>query len=100
MPACVAPLDCLAKRGTKEDRLRNLRSWILLLGVAAAVFAGGCNDFNTTLGTPTNSSTISLLSPSGANAGGGAITLTVEGTGFLSNSVVEWNGSNRVTTYI
>jgi hypothetical protein len=77
-----------------------LRSWILLLGVAAAVFAGGCNDFNTTLGTPTNSSTISLLSPSGANAGGAAITLTIEGTGFLSNSVVEWNGSNRVTTYI
>jgi len=77
-----------------------VRRWILLLGVAAAVFAGGCNDFNTTLGTPQNSSTISLLSPSGANAGGGAITLTVQGSSFLSNSVVEWNGVNLVTTYI
>ena len=77
-----------------------VRRWIVLLGAAAAVLAGGCNDFNTTLGTPTNSSTISLLSPSGANAGSGAITLGVAGTGFLNNSVVEWNGVNLVTTYL
>lgn len=77
-----------------------LRRWILLIGVASAVMAGGCNDFNTTLGTPTNSSTISFLSPDGANAGGGAFTLTVEGNSFASNSVVQWNGSNRVTTVL
>jgi hypothetical protein len=77
-----------------------VRRWIVLLGVAAALLAGGCNDFNTTLGTPTNSSTISLLAPSGANAGSGAFTLGVEGTGFLTNSVVEWNGANLVTTYL
>jgi hypothetical protein len=77
-----------------------MRRWILLVGVATAVFAGGCNDFNTTIGTPTNSSTISFLSPSGANAGGGAFTLTVEGNSFANNSVVEWNGSPRVTTFL
>jgi hypothetical protein len=77
-----------------------MRRWILLVGVATAVLAGGCNDFNTTIGTPTNSSTISFLSPSGANAGGGAFTLTVEGSGFANNSVVEWNGSDRVTTFL
>src|SRR5580704_8321067 len=80
--------------------LRMMRRWILLVGVATAVLAGGCNDFNTTIGTPTNSSIISFLSPSGANAGGGAFTLTVEGNSFANNSVVEWNGSPRVTTFL
>jgi hypothetical protein len=74
-----------------------LRRWILLLGVAAAVCAAGCNDFNTTLGTPSFSSTISFLSPSGANAGGGAFTLTVEGNSFASNSVVEWSVGGTTT---
>jgi trimeric autotransporter adhesin len=77
-----------------------MRRWILLLGVASAVLAGGCNDFNTTLGTPSNSTTISFLTPAGANAGGGAFTLGVEGDSFQSDSVVEWNGSARVTTYL
>jgi len=77
-----------------------LRRWILLLGVASVALVGGCNDFNTTLGTPTNSSTISFLSPAGANVGGPAFTLTVLGSSFLSNSVVEWNNSVRVTTYV
>ncbi|MGB6430135.1 MAG: hypothetical protein WBF06_06085 [Candidatus Acidiferrales bacterium] len=77
-----------------------LRRWILLLGVASVALVGGCNDFNTTLGTPQNSTTISFLSPAGGNVGGSAFTLTVEGGTFLSNSVVEWNNTPRVTTYI
>jgi hypothetical protein len=76
------------------------RRWIVLLGMAAAVvFAGGCNDFNTTIGTPTNSSTISALSPTGVNAGAGGFTLFVLGNSFTNTSVVQWNGSTRVTTY-
>jgi len=77
-----------------------MRRWILLLGVASAVIAGGCNDFNTTLGTPSNSSTISFVSPSGANAGAQALTLTVNGNSFLNTSIVEWNGTPLVTTYL
>ena len=30
----------------------------------------------------------------------GAFTLTAQGSGFVSSSVVRWNGSNRPTTYI
>jgi len=77
------------------------RRWIVLLGLAAAaVSAGGCDDFNTTIGTPTNSSTIAELSPTGVIAGSGGFTLGVSGSGFASNSIVEWNGSERVTEYI
>jgi len=42
---------------------------------------------------------ISSLSPVGAPVGGAAFTLTVDGTGFTSTSVVRWNGADRVTTF-
>ena len=44
--------------------------------------------------------TISSLSPSSATAGGAAFTLYVTGTGFLSGSVVNWNGAARTTTFV
>jgi len=44
--------------------------------------------------------TITSLSPSSASAGGAAFSLTVNGTGFISSSVVNWNGAARSTTYI
>ena len=44
--------------------------------------------------------TINMLSPTSATAGTGAFTLTVTGTGFISGSVVNWNGSSRTTTYV
>jgi hypothetical protein len=40
------------------------------------------------------------LSPTSATAGTGAFTLTVGGKGFISGSVVKWNGSSRTTTYV
>ena len=43
---------------------------------------------------------ISSLSPSSATAGGAAFTLTVSGTGFVSNSTVQWNGSARATAFV
>jgi subtilisin len=43
---------------------------------------------------------ITSLSPTQATAGSGAFTLTVNGTGFISSSVVRWNGGNRPTTYV
>ena len=42
---------------------------------------------------------ISLLDPSAAQAGGGAFTLTVMGSGFVEESVVRWNGLNRTTSF-
>jgi hypothetical protein len=43
---------------------------------------------------------ISTLTPSSAQAGGAAFTLNVTGTGFVANSVVQWNGSARTTTFV
>lgn len=42
---------------------------------------------------------ITSISPTGASTGGAPFTLTVQGTNFISNSVVRWNGSDRPTTY-
>jgi uncharacterized protein YdgA (DUF945 family) len=44
--------------------------------------------------------TISSLSPSSATAGGAAFTLTVNGSDFVSDSVIRWNGTDRTTTYV
>jgi uncharacterized protein YdgA (DUF945 family) len=43
---------------------------------------------------------ISSLSPSSAIAGSAAFTLTVNGTNFVSSSTIQWNGSNRTTTFV
>ncbi|HET8924027.1 MAG TPA: FG-GAP-like repeat-containing protein [Candidatus Acidoferrum sp.] len=38
--------------------------------------------------------------PASAAPGGPAFTMTVTGTGFVSGSVVSWNGSPRTTTFV
>ena len=40
------------------------------------------------------------LSPSSAQSGGPAFTLTVNGSRFVSGSVVRWNGASRTTTFV
>jgi Pro-kumamolisin, activation domain/Bacterial Ig-like domain (group 3) len=44
--------------------------------------------------------TLATLSPTGTTVSTGAFTLTVTGTGFVSNSVVNFNGAGRVTTFV
>ena len=74
------------------------------ISVSTPVSGGGTvksNTFGLTvtpplLGVPT----ISSLSPAGALAGGGAFTLTVNGTNYVSNSSVLWNGTPRPTTFV
>lgn len=44
--------------------------------------------------------TASALAPSSQTAGGGAFTLTVTGSDFVSGAVVRWNGANRSTTVV
>ena len=43
---------------------------------------------------------ITSLSPAAAPVGGAAFTLTVDGSAFTSESIVRWNGANRVTTFV
>ncbi len=51
--------------------------------------------------TPTaQTPTIASLSPGGAIAGGPSFTITVNGTNFLSNSVVQFNSVALATTFV
>jgi len=43
---------------------------------------------------------ITTLSPANATAGSGAFTLTVNGSGFVNGSVVNFGGNARATTYV
>jgi hypothetical protein len=49
---------------------------------------------------PVSAPTITSLSPASAIAGTAGFTLTVNGTNFISTSVVRWNGSDRGTTFV
>ncbi|MBS1789332.1 MAG: pre-peptidase C-terminal domain-containing protein [Acidobacteria bacterium] len=44
--------------------------------------------------------TISSMSHATTTSGGPGFTLTVNGSSFLSNSVVRWNGQNKATTFV
>ncbi len=44
--------------------------------------------------------TLSAISPNSATAGAGATTITATGAGFVSSSVVQWNGGGLQTTYV
>lgn len=79
------------------------RSSHALLGLSAVCafsLLGGCNTYNPYLGaTPTVSSTISSITPSGATAPTNHdILLTVTGTGFVAGSNVTWSSSNSAST--
>jgi hypothetical protein len=43
---------------------------------------------------------IATLQPSGTTAGSAAFTLTVNGSGFINGSVVNFNGNARATTFV
>lgn len=44
--------------------------------------------------------TLTVLNPNSALVGGGALTMTVEGTGFVPSSKVRWNNQERTTTFV
>ena len=43
---------------------------------------------------------ITSISPNSGPVAGGNFTLTVTGSGFISGSIVRWNGTNRTTTFV
>ena len=62
---------------------------------------GTSNDVNFTITNPTNPGPmIYFLDPSGAAVGGPAFTLVVSGSDYLASSIVQWNGSDRPTTFV
>jgi hypothetical protein len=73
-------------------------SWTALAVALSAIFAvASCNDYGNTFQSNTGAA-ISSLSPTSINAGGPDLTLTVNGSGFVAKTVVQWNGKNLVTT--
>ena len=77
----------------------------MLTATSMAFFLGslGCggNGGTTTPGPSGNPvPSITSISPSSTEVGGGDFTLTIMGSGFISSSVVRWNGGSRTTTLV
>ena len=73
------------------------RSWTALAVALWAIFAAiGCNDYGNTFQVPTGAS-ITSLSPANVTAGSAQFTLTVNGSGFVAQTVVQWNGGTIAT---
>ena len=68
------------------------------VAVSVTAFGGTSNSLTFTINYPTP--VISALSPAQAFVGGSAFTLTVSGTGFVQNSVVQINGASQSTVFI
>lgn len=71
----------------------------LAVALVALFTAASCSDTNNTF-QPNTGAVLIFLSPADAYAGGAAFTLTVNGNGFVAQTVVQWNGQNRTTTYV
>jgi hypothetical protein len=61
---------------------------------------GGGTSSAATLTVTNPAPVMSSISPSSVTAGSGGFTLTVNGSNFISGSVVRVNGSNRTTTFV
>jgi hypothetical protein len=73
----------------------------VIIGVLAAFLLSACGGHGGNSSPPNNPApTAATLSPSATPATGTAFTLTVTGTGFVSSSVVNWNGTALTTTFI
>ena len=82
------------------------RAWsiVIALGLTATFFGcGGSSTSTQNLPPPTPSAVPFInqsLVPDTAAPGGAGFTLTVTGSGFVSDSMVSWNGSPRTTTFV
>jgi len=70
------------------------------VGLSGQVATGGrLNAFNALSAVQCPPSTTGLT-PSAADAGGAGFTLTIDGSNFITGSVVQWNATDRTTTYV
>ena len=92
-------------KGNSTTRLRLTDSAAIRFAASLVLVAGlvGCGGGTTPPPPPPTQNPVPVLtsiSPASATAGGPAFTLTVNGSSFISGSVVKWGGSNRTTTYV
>ncbi len=69
------------------------------IAVASGYANSGINSATYTIQAQLPAPVVSGLSPTSANAGGAALTLTVNGTNFVSGATVLWNGAPLTTTF-
>jgi hypothetical protein len=84
-----------------KDRFREAARRLRLLGaVGFTLLAFGCAKHSVEPTSDNPVPAITSLAPTSVEAGGSAFTLTVNGSGFISGSVVSWNGEAMATTYV
>ena len=73
------------------------RSWTALAVALISILAvAGCNDYGNTFQNNTGAS-VTFLSPSNISAGSPDFILTINGTGFVPQTYVTWNGKKLNT---
>jgi hypothetical protein len=108
----IAPLYAFLYRQTGETKYRDQGDQLFAGGITGAYLNGGKQfdqnywwsfDYVTwRLAAPASNPVPSLTSvaPSSAAAGTAGLLLTVSGSNFVPNSVVQWNGTSRTTTFV
>ena len=76
------------------------RCILLIACVGILVLLSACGGGNTPPPTPNPVPTITSITPASETVGGAGFSLTVNGTNFLSSSVVNFNGSAKATTFV
>lgn len=97
----IKPCCSLYVRQTNTRNLLHLRSALLIgaLVLLLSACGGGGSSSSSSSSSRNPAPGASSISPTSAPAGSRAVTLTVTGSGFISSSVVRWNGADRATTY-
>ena len=78
-----------------------MKPWNIVLLMGLAAMATGCG-YSKSYQQPTAGSTpaITQLAPDSATSGSAAFVLTVNGSSFNTNAVVNWNSAPLTTTYV
>ena len=83
----------------KAHQTQELVKTTLLVTLTALTLACGYSS-KTTPPVAGSVPTIAALNPASMTAGSSAFTLTVNGTNFGSQAVVNWNGAARATSFV
>ena len=99
-PTTIAPMNTtVATAQISKDDIAAPGSASVAVSTPNQVVATPSTTFTIT-GPNNPSPSISSLSPSTAAAGSTDLEMAVRGSGFVSTSVVEWNGNPRATSFI
>ena len=71
-----------------------------LTAVILTAISFGCGGGSSSFVVSNPVPAIASISPSNATRGGPALTLTVNGSNFVSGAAVQWNGGARQTTLV